>query len=159
MNDLDGLKRQMEYCIQSAFDKGYKKGIADGNINDGTFAEKVQEAYDNGLEDAWEVAKKIVFDTKNGGLPIEVLNNIFGYYTLTNISNKYTVQEVVAKITEYDAENERYAENHVDWHEVAADDMTEAQLRRAVKELRKENEELKYGAEHSDGIGRNEVNV
>jgi len=147
MNDLDGLKRQMEYCIQSAFDKGYKKGIADGNINDGTFAEKVQEAYDKGLQDAWESAKKIVLDPNKEGLSIAVLADIFGKdcYTLTDISNKYTVQEVVAKITGYDAENERYAENHVDWHEVAADDMTEAQLRRAVKELRKENEELKYG--------------
>ena len=154
MKDLNGLKRQMEYCIQNAFDRGYKKGIADGNINDGTFAEKVKEAYDNGLADAWEVAKKIVLDPNKEGLSIAVLVDIFGKdcYTLTGISNKYTVQEVVAKITEYE-------ENHVDWHEVKSDDMTEAQLRQAVKYLRKEIYKLKYGEEHSDGIGRNEGNV
>lgn len=34
--------------------EGYKKGIAEGNINNGSLAELVNEAYDNGINEAWE---------------------------------------------------------------------------------------------------------
>lgn len=31
---IDGLIRQMTECLENAYNRGYKQGIADGNIND-----------------------------------------------------------------------------------------------------------------------------
>lgn len=59
---IDGLIRQMTECLENAYNRGYKQGIADGNINDGTFAEKVNEAYNNGAKDAWECYSKNLFN-------------------------------------------------------------------------------------------------
>lgn len=61
MSDISGLIKQSNDIIQMAYDKGYKQGIADGNINDGTFAEKVKEAYQNGYKDATEQISKGIF--------------------------------------------------------------------------------------------------
>lgn len=58
---IDGLIRQMTECLENAYNRGYKQGIADGNINDGTFAEKVKEAYQNGFKDATEQMSKGIF--------------------------------------------------------------------------------------------------
>lgn len=56
---IEGMIKQMDECLHHAYDRGYNKGIADGNINDGTFAEKVNEAYENGLRDAWNCSAKL----------------------------------------------------------------------------------------------------
>jgi len=36
----------VEDLYQLGYREGYNKGISDGNINDGTFAQKVKEAYE-----------------------------------------------------------------------------------------------------------------
>jgi hypothetical protein len=96
--NLEGLKTQMLECIEAAYDKGYKSGLKDGNINDGTFAAKVKEAYDNGLNDAWECAKEIV---KSDGLDYDELEKIFGSRSMDYIFIKFSVSEAIAKIKEY----------------------------------------------------------
>ena len=42
--------KEVDARCDKAYHKGYNKGISEGNINDGTFAEKVNEAYRNGYE-------------------------------------------------------------------------------------------------------------
>ena len=51
--DQYGLDKSEPYenDWEKAYRKGYEDGIADGNICDGTFAEKVNIAYQNGLND------------------------------------------------------------------------------------------------------------
>jgi hypothetical protein len=102
--NLEGLKTQMLECIEATYDKGYKSGLKDGNINDGTFAAKVKEAYDNGLNDAWECAKKIVTDT---GLNYEELGEIFGYTSMDTIFGNFSASEAVTKVKEYEDEQKK----------------------------------------------------
>lgn len=59
---IDGMIKQASECLHHAYDRGYNKGIADGNINDGTFAKKMNEAYNNGVKDAWECYSKNLFN-------------------------------------------------------------------------------------------------
>jgi hypothetical protein len=102
--NLDGLKTLASKCIEKAYDKGYKSGLKDGNINDGTFAAKVKEAYDNGLNDAWECAKKIVTDK---GLNYEELREIFGYTSMDTIFGNFSASEAIAKVNEYENRQEK----------------------------------------------------
>lgn len=56
------------------------------------------EAYNKGLNDAWELAKKIdLFDEKER-------TKIFGYLTSEYIKERYTPQEVLAKLEAYEKE-------------------------------------------------------
>lgn len=93
--NLEGLKMQALTCIEAAYDKGYKSGLNDGNINDGTFAAKVKDAYDNGLNDAWECAKKI-YDFSG-----EELSEIFPKSKEIPFYS-YSALEAVTKIKEYE---------------------------------------------------------
>lgn len=84
----------MTFEERKAYDRGYKDGISDGNISNGTFSKRIKEAYENGLNDAWECAKKIVLSTEEGGIPTDTLQRLFGfgwYNTIKNISAAYAI--------------------------------------------------------------------
>ena len=61
--------------------------------------------YNKGLEDAWELAKKLWLPTFNGGMACEELEVIFDC-AYNNISKKFTPQEALAKLEAYEKENE-----------------------------------------------------
>ena len=104
--NLEGLKMQALTCIEAAYDKGYKSGLKDGNINDGTFAAKIKEAYNNGLSDAEKAVRRLIDSKDDGGLSAGEMMTIFGmaqdYVILTNFS----MSEIVKKIREYDKQKE-----------------------------------------------------
>ena len=64
------------------------------------------DAYNKGLEDAWELAKKIVLSECDGGYSCEELENIFGYRTPASILKAFTPQEALAKVKAYEECNE-----------------------------------------------------
>lgn len=68
-----------------------------------TETQKTIEAikYECGLNDAWEVAKKIV---SNKGYTGEELENIFGTSTLSRIFDTYTASEAIEMIEKYEKE-------------------------------------------------------
>ena len=66
--------------------------------------EQVDDANRQGLEDAWEYAKKIVLNPDDGGLGLSELNEIFGFYTLQSIFKNYTVQQAIEKLKAYEKE-------------------------------------------------------
>lgn len=66
--------------------------------------EQVDDAHQQGLEDAWEYAKKIVLNPDDGGLGLSELNEIFGFYTLQSIFKNYTVQQAIEKLKAYEKE-------------------------------------------------------
>ena len=75
---LNGMLRDAKYKINMAFEKGYTQGMKDANIIDANIpSEKIKEAYENGLNIAWEAARKIYFDPYEGGLDADTLHKIF----------------------------------------------------------------------------------
>ena len=100
-SDIGGIQQQAADIIRQAYDKGYKQGIKDGNINDGTFAEKVNEAYSKGLDEAWYVAKKIVLENDDS-LSIDELRDIFKDSNPHRILETFSPSNAIARVKAYE---------------------------------------------------------
>lgn len=87
--------------ISKTYEDGYKKGRTEalGEVVD------CQEAkYNKGLQDAWELAKKICGEanSKNNNLTGKQLGEIFGYSHSATIMDNNTYQQALAKIEAYE---------------------------------------------------------
>ena len=60
------------------------------------------EAYQRGLNDAWEAARKIVADTGHGGIALCTLGEIFGTQNYSHIMRDNTAQEAISKLKAYE---------------------------------------------------------
>lgn len=64
------------------------------------------KTYEDGLDEAWELAKKIICNVEYGGLHESELEQIFGYSEFDDVLKNYTPQEVAAKIAEWESKQE-----------------------------------------------------
>ena len=64
----------------------------------------VNKSYNEGLNDAWELAKKIVLSDGDGGYSCDELENIFGYRSPASILKVFTPQKSIAKVKAYEEE-------------------------------------------------------
>lgn len=61
-----------------------------------------EEAYQRGLNDAWECAREIALDVEEGGISVKALRDVFNVNTCYSIFRMYSAQEAIAKIAEYE---------------------------------------------------------
>ena len=66
------------------------------------YGELQDEAYQQGLNDAWEAMKKIALSSEDGALTTHQLKEIFGTYFVSEIIRERTAQEVIDKIKAYE---------------------------------------------------------
>ena len=66
------------------------------------FGDLQDTAYQRGLEDAWEAARKVALNSNDGGLSIEKLDEIFDRYTLQQVLKEYTAKQAIAKLKVYE---------------------------------------------------------
>lgn len=66
----------------------------------------VDESYNQGLNDAWNLAKKIVLPEHLGGYTADELEDIFGKNTFASLMNTFSPQEALAKVKAYEEHNE-----------------------------------------------------
>ena len=66
---------------------------------------EIPKTYEEGLQDAWELARKIWFPTGLGGIKNETVKSIFGCDCFS-VADKYTPQEALAKLKAYEEEKE-----------------------------------------------------
>lgn len=66
----------------------------------------VNESYNRGLNDAWELTKKIVFPDHLGGYTVDELKDIFGKNSFASLMNTFTPQEALAKVKAYEEEQD-----------------------------------------------------
>jgi hypothetical protein len=64
------------------------------------------ELYNKGLNDAWELAKKIEISSYDGGYTGKELMEMFGTISFNKIFADLTPQEALAKVKEYEERNE-----------------------------------------------------
>ncbi len=103
---LEGMQKDSVSKLRTAFDKGYKQGyetgVATQGFTDGYTEEEVEkrakEAYQRGLEKAWETAKYIASLTGNDVKRREIIGNCAAWYAFTH----YTASEVIANIEAYE---------------------------------------------------------
>lgn len=60
------------------------------------------KTYEDGLNEAWEVARKVVCDKVHGGYTLTELVDIFGIRSLSEIFSTHTASEAINKIENYD---------------------------------------------------------
>ena len=60
-----------------------------------------EEPYQRGLEDAWECARKIALSVEDGGM-----RDVFNVDTCYSIFIRYSAQEAIAKIAEYEKQKD-----------------------------------------------------
>lgn len=96
------LKEVYSKGADEGYTQGYAQGVKDGNIADGTLARKIREAYDNGLNDAWECARKMVMSESNGGYSITKMQKAFNNLTTYEIITTIDVKEAIDKLEKAD---------------------------------------------------------
>lgn len=64
------------------------------------------DVYNKGLNDLWNLTKKIVLSEGDGGYSLEEVGNIFGYRDLESILKVFTPQEALAKVKAYKEEHD-----------------------------------------------------
>lgn len=108
---INDMTKQAKKIIEDTFESGYKHGIAEGNINDDTFAERVNKAYqrgmqhgmdiskdyEQGLNDAWECVGKM-----ERLLFSDVFSDAFGNTDFYTAVTKMSASEAMQKIEEYE---------------------------------------------------------
>lgn len=62
----------------------------------------VYDAYNAGLEEAWEYARKLMLSVEEGGVSIEVLNKVFDDNSASNILRKLSASMFISKLKEYE---------------------------------------------------------
>jgi hypothetical protein len=86
--------------------RNWHSGDSNTNFVEGDVLHTPDEVYNKGLNDAWELAKKIVISEEDGGYSLEELRNIFGYGDFESILKVFTLQEAHAKVKAYEERNE-----------------------------------------------------
>jgi hypothetical protein len=61
-----------------------------------------EKSYQKGLEDAWEVAKKIVLGPEDGGMSENDLFSAFGRYVCQAILREWTITKVIEAMEEWE---------------------------------------------------------
>lgn len=68
-------------------------------------------AYENGLHDAWEIAKKIECDSEYDG---DELIDMFGTYNVETIFAKYTASEALQKVKAYEEQKTKTSNSEIE---------------------------------------------
>ena len=102
-NDIYDDKEAMARFLDTIYSKGYDKAYEDCQIGeDEDRAKAIEEAYQKGLNDAWECAKKICLHCDDGGYSHKELRDILTESSWEDIFKQLSVSEVVAKIKDYE---------------------------------------------------------
>ena len=118
----DNIRTQLDKAYKSGYEdakstlvqKAYKDGYADAkselgqNAIDLAHAES-DRAYQQGLEDAWEFIQKLLKDACDGGYTVSLLQNALGYCNISDIVRHYDISEAIAKINEYEEQQQKFA--------------------------------------------------
>lgn len=123
-NIIDKLKTECERACREDYVTGYDHGKRDGYAEgqkslvnayvvgkgEETLEDIKKAEYYRGLNEAWEVARKIVLGTSKGGYSMEVLQRFFSFSNLSDIFSIYGVTEAIARIKAYEDKQKQDAE-------------------------------------------------
>ena len=104
--DSDGVSKLIPYTeldVKAIRDEAYDKGLNDGWTN---VHNECEAAYQNGLYDAWDVARKIMLSEADGGIQWRLKEQWFGKFTIYDIFKDVPAMDVIEKIRQYGREQE-----------------------------------------------------
>lgn len=111
MNDYEEIINSAKYNIETQIYRAYQQGYEDAkselgkNIINLTHEER-DIAYQQGLEDAWEAARKLAVSSREGGLAAEIVTEIFDGLSYYMVLKDVSASEAIAKIKEYEQQKQ-----------------------------------------------------
>lgn len=112
---FSGIARGIVNSVQLAYERGVKDGEEHreakaiknmAEYSQSRFLDGFQDGYEHGLQEAWEAARRIEAVPEDGGWKPEQRKEIFGeYWPVTDIFNRFDVQEVLEKLKAWDERN------------------------------------------------------
>ena len=104
----ENLANEFKKTIESVKDMKIQVGginnylsILEGLIR-ADYQKQVDEAYQQGLDDAWEAARKIVLDPNEVGTSYPDLFAMFGNRSIQSVFRNYTASQVIVKLKAYE---------------------------------------------------------
>ena len=92
--------------VEEAYNRGYDEGKCQAWSDEikkyEIEPEKEREAYQRGLNDAWECARRLLFNVEDGGMSTSELCEIFHRNGFYRILKDYSAQEAIEKIDGYE---------------------------------------------------------
>lgn len=107
--DVSGLMPYTEPDLDAIRNEAYEKGAQDTKKHWADFPRTCayKLGYENGLNDAWEAARKIALDKEDGGLDTVAYCEIFGYGKgYGAVLKTFTASEAIEKIRAYEQTKE-----------------------------------------------------
>jgi hypothetical protein len=101
--DINESMKHICDVVQKRIDEAYQRGLKDGKeygLDESDMREAV--SYQRGLDDAWAAARKIVFDSKEGGIRLLDFPTIFGNGTIQQVFRKNSAAEAIEKLKAYE---------------------------------------------------------
>lgn len=90
---LDGFEKWDEQSVIKQLEE-FSKGVSDD----------IEAAYQRGLNEAWEAARKVYLPENQGGLSIFELNYVFDVRHISTLFTEFSAKEVIEKLHAYEAE-------------------------------------------------------
>lgn len=101
-NDIAGEQADIKLIVDRVYNIGYNKAYTDRQIEeqfDDDREKAINEAYQNGLNYAWECVQKI------WNMIAPTRDKVFGTEPLADILESYSASEAIAKVKEYEEKN------------------------------------------------------
>lgn len=104
----ESLRPYTEPDLEQVRKEAYAQGLVDGN---GVRKSEINTAYQHGLSDMWETARKIYLPVEYGGIPADALRQMFDNKTTSGIFKKVSASEAIEKIRQYEQEKAKVEYN------------------------------------------------
>jgi len=110
------MTQQVSDLMSELYNCGYMNGYSFGTAG---VPKNKNEAYQHGLDDAWDAARKVILGEYDGGIPHDEIYRMFGVHDCHRVLIDHTASEVVSRLKEY---KQRQANKIEVGDEVAWDD-------------------------------------
>ena len=107
-------------------DMAYQKGLSDGKNQDAKdFADMYDSGYSEGLKDAWEAARKLLFNKSSGGIGFnaKTIKEVFGVSDDFEVLRDYSAAEVIEKIRQYEQAQKELEQEQNEEKPIRAEDV------------------------------------
>ena len=89
---------------ESGFQKGYAKREEELLADDSKSYDNLLPTYEDGLNEAWSVARRVALNFEDGGIDIQVFMELFDGNGICGIFQNYDIKEVIKRFAQHDAD-------------------------------------------------------
>lgn len=108
LREINDMESKYEKAQKEAYQRGYETAKHECmDYPKQAYTDTLRmDVYQKGLSDAWEAARKLYLPIEYGGIPVNVLHQMFDNKSIKGIFMKVSVSEVIEKIRQYKQEKE-----------------------------------------------------